>query len=444
MGYHAPSAEQVYRYLFHLDRPPSGLTDGFCWSILFVNDNSEWSREFLGRYGAELCFRTADRARFVFFSHLNNTETRLIAQGSGSGSFLSRLLTRVGRTDGRSRYDYESPPWDDLRPDALYPLRTAEEVSHQLSMESELNSAMPGAQEALLFAQRLGIARFVPCFVVFTEIGTSQIELLPTEGMSTADAFRRVRSWIDSFYEANGHALSYWRQVEQEIVAFCSESASSVSAVKRWADTRHESWQAQRKVAATLLALDRAPLGETASVLRTLATDYSVPWEHRSAVAGLLKWLDELEARRNKRAALESRIRRLEQARTVDALRGELFELRGGAHGVDHRRVAVALNQLDSPRPAVPPSKELVAWWRSDFGRPVSRNRYDHYRKAFGSFSERSHGISAKGRVGQLKRAEFEVCSEAAMTAPFMLPAQETADRVAGRLASHMQVNPAC
>lgn len=443
MGYHAPSAEQVYKYLFHLDRPSSGLTDGFCWSVLFVNDNSDWSREFLRLHGAELCFRTADRVRFVFFSHLSDWETERIAQRARSGTFLQGLLARVGWSDGPRRYDYESPPWDQLRPEALHPLRTAEEVSHQLSMECEINSAMPGTQEALLFAQRLGIARFVPCFLVFTEVGKTHVELLPTQGMSTADAYLRVRYWIDSFYEANRRTLDYWRQAEQDVATFCSESQSSVSAVRQWADRRHKSSNALRKVAATLLALDRAPLHESATVLRRLATDHSLPWECRAAVDGLLKRLDEFEARNRKRAEIEATIRHVEGARTREALQGALRELRAGTIEVNRTQLTAAIKQLEPPRPTLPPSAQLVAWWRSEFGRPLSRNRYDYHRKAFASFSESRHGIAAKGRVGQLKRAEFEACSAAASATRFTLAPEEAADKVLEGLASHLQVHRA-
>jgi hypothetical protein len=69
MGYHAPQAEEVHRYLFRLDQSSQAkLSGGFSWSILFVNDNSSVCREFLARVGAELCYRIADRIRFVFFS----------------------------------------------------------------------------------------------------------------------------------------------------------------------------------------------------------------------------------------------------------------------------------------------------------------------------------------------------------------------------------------
>ena len=40
MGYRAPSAEDIYRYLFRLDNYSRSLTDGFCLSIIFVNDDS--------------------------------------------------------------------------------------------------------------------------------------------------------------------------------------------------------------------------------------------------------------------------------------------------------------------------------------------------------------------------------------------------------------------
>ncbi len=80
MGYHAPDADEVYDYIFRRGRhAPNKLSDGFGWSILFVNDGSRVCKEFLARYGAELCYRTADRVRFVFFSGLTKEETESLA-----------------------------------------------------------------------------------------------------------------------------------------------------------------------------------------------------------------------------------------------------------------------------------------------------------------------------------------------------------------------------
>lgn len=70
MGYHAPSAEAVYRYVCRLDDYNWHLTDGFGFSIIFVNDDSSTCREFLNHYFIDLCHRTADRIRIIFFSDL--------------------------------------------------------------------------------------------------------------------------------------------------------------------------------------------------------------------------------------------------------------------------------------------------------------------------------------------------------------------------------------
>jgi hypothetical protein len=43
-----PDAEEVYKYVFRLNhRPGEKLSDGFGWSILFVNDSSRCATIFL-------------------------------------------------------------------------------------------------------------------------------------------------------------------------------------------------------------------------------------------------------------------------------------------------------------------------------------------------------------------------------------------------------------
>jgi hypothetical protein len=97
MGFRAPSAEEVYNYVFRLDRHAvRSLGDGFGWSILFVNDSSEASQQFLRDYGVELCHRTADRIRFVFFSGLDDYETEKAAREANErgGGLLHRIIAR--------------------------------------------------------------------------------------------------------------------------------------------------------------------------------------------------------------------------------------------------------------------------------------------------------------------------------------------------------------
>jgi hypothetical protein len=66
-----------------------------------------------------------------------------------------------------------------------------------------MHSAVPGLGESLRFAQRMGIGRYVPCFVIFTDIGASQIDLMPIAHMSPTEAYGHVRGWIDDYYEQN-------------------------------------------------------------------------------------------------------------------------------------------------------------------------------------------------------------------------------------------------
>src|SRR5512136_3462543 len=102
MGYYAPSAEDVYRYALRLDRSHRSLTDRFGLSIVFVNDTSPVCREFLQTYCVDLCFRTADRIRFVFFSELPDQEIHKIVNGMQGGmmdpskGMLRNILGLIG------------------------------------------------------------------------------------------------------------------------------------------------------------------------------------------------------------------------------------------------------------------------------------------------------------------------------------------------------------
>ena len=413
MGYHAPSADEVYRYVFHLDRPNNGsLTDGFCWSILFLNDNSAESREFLRRYTADLCFRTADRVRFVFFSYLTTNDSERLAQGGNrGGGFLGRILDAVSATlesECRS-YDQETPPWDLLRPPALRPLRDAESIEHRLSMECEIYSAMPGSQEAFLLAQRLGIARFLPCFLVFTDIGAPQVHLLPAQRRPADATYARLCSWIDTFYEVNRHTLDHWRGVEREIVEISSEANASMSAIRHWADQRRRAWDGLKSVSACLLALRRAPLDDSAQVLRAVMADDTSSWEFRQTVHPFLQKFTDLQRRNEAGLAMTRQLEQLDAATTpaelLRLLHSLLQTIRDGQAAPDEAIVLDAIVALGEAPRFSDPVRDLHAWWRSEFGRPISRRKYDSYRKEFRAFSDRLHGATAQSRVGSIKRA---------------------------------------
>ena len=96
MGYRAPSAEDIYRYLFRLDNYSRSLTDGFCLSIIFVNDDSPVCQDLISHYFIDLCHRTADRIRIIFFSELPEAYFEDIASRMNSNSFSAERLRNNG------------------------------------------------------------------------------------------------------------------------------------------------------------------------------------------------------------------------------------------------------------------------------------------------------------------------------------------------------------
>ena len=278
MGYHVQSADQVYRYIFRIGaHRRGGLSDGFSWSILFLNDTSPACAEFLSRFGAELCHRTADRIRFVFFSGLNGHELQHIAeQGNRGGGFLERIFSTIGEgTFLRRRYGWERSPWEAFRPEPFYPLDTHERVEHQLSWEYQLNSAMPGSEKALRLAQRLGIGRFVPCFLLFADLGNPTVCLFPIARETPEQVFKRLRMWIDSFYEINGHLIERWREIEQRIKDTCDALRMSVRQVENWSSGRKARWQSLQRLTAHIRTLTDGPAIVAAA--KAISSDWDLP-----------------------------------------------------------------------------------------------------------------------------------------------------------------------
>ena len=195
MGYQAPSAEEVYRYAFRLDGNDRSLTDRFSWSIVLVNDSSPVCRDFLQTYCVELCFRTADRIRFIFFSDLPAQQIQHIAQEMNQGrapaakGILKSIIEFLGSYHSSRRYDFEGEPWKGLRPSARHPLRSVGDIARTLAWEVDSHKAMPGSGVALQFAQRLGIGRHVPCILVFTDVVELSVDVLPIERMSPSEVY---------------------------------------------------------------------------------------------------------------------------------------------------------------------------------------------------------------------------------------------------------------
>jgi hypothetical protein len=449
MGYHAPDANDVYRYMFRLDPYSEGrLSDGFGWSILFVNDSSSACKEFLLRYGADLCHRTADRIRFVFFSGLDTSDTQKLAEQANSrgGGFLSRIISAAAEwAYPRERYDWERDQWDRFRPDAFRPLDSVEKLDHHLDMECEIHSAMPGSREALRFAQRLGIGRFVPCFIMFSDIGTPAVRLFPVGHYTPDQVFSRLRTWIDSFYEVNNAVLSHWADVESAIQEACGRFRTPIDKVEQWKRERAERWQALQRLSGHLTRLAHASPNST--LLEEMSVDRKLPWEMRGLISSCTTHLESCERQQAEADGVKCWIEKvlLMSADPPNVMR-ELSDFRH-RHGDNLPKSAKpllreAVKVFTAITIPLAPERQLLDWWRSEYGRPPSKNRYDKHRSSWVSYSKAKHGETAFGRVAEILRDEFAVILQTALAQPVSQTPERAASEVLAELGSYLGVRP--
>jgi hypothetical protein len=271
MGFRAPRSEDVYRYMLRLDQRNRTLTDRFGWSIVLVGDYSPACRDFLLKYCLDLCARTADRIRFVFFSDLPDSDFDEIVERTSRrrpNGILGAVLRRRGAWPAEGVLDFENDYWRDLRPEALRPFSSEADIVRHLGFERDSNTAMPGAAESLKFAQRLGIGRYVPCILVFTDIGCLTVHVLPFDGRSADEVYRHARTWIDSYYELNHSVLDTWASVEDRIQDHAVAAKRSLRSVQQWPNQYLRSLEALRWMARLAQLLDE----DEDAALEALAT----------------------------------------------------------------------------------------------------------------------------------------------------------------------------
>nr|WP_221373778.1 toll/interleukin-1 receptor domain-containing protein [Actinoplanes polyasparticus] len=366
MGFRAPSADKIYRYALRLDST-GGLVDRFGWSIVVLNDSSAASRQFLSRYCVDLCVRTADRVRFVFFSDLSVGAFTAAMWEGHDGPLRGSKLGVIGPVlDSIARLDFERDPWRQLRPAALRPFVDLGEIDEQIGWECSEKAAMPGSGEALRFAQRLGIGAQVPCILVFTDIGALTVHVLPFEGASPDQIFERVRGWIDDFYAENRAALARWQSVEDDIARLAEQSRSTLRAVRGWQHSRRNAWNDLRNALGAKRALADGPEAGLAELQR-IVTDYHIPWRFRNRVIELAADFEAVV--RPSAAVLELRRRAVKLPAHTEPkrIRAQLREIERRSEllgPVSRAAVAEASAALRNSRSAHPPRDRLFRWWR--------------------------------------------------------------------------------
>jgi hypothetical protein len=434
MGYHAPSAEEVYRHAFRLDRAWS-LTDRFGFSIVLVNDNSLVCREFLKRYCLDLCLRTADRIRFVFFSELPERDFQAVAndmnrgRGEGSQGMLGRVL---GMLDERSSLDYENEPWMSMRPPALRPLRHVDDIERQLSWECDTRTAMPGTGIAMRFAQRIGVGRHVPCVLVFTEIGELYVDLLPIASRSADEVFAHIREWIDTFYEKNRPRIDHWRAVEDDIERRVRNARSTLAELGRWRDERLNDWRRLVTISGAIHEIESGDRDRWERLCEESSSDYSAPIGMREVFSWLRDALRGLDARQSEISTIERAIREVEGAESPQLLLDLLTRLRDG---LPASVAPLGLRDaVDSLGQGQAPWRELRAWWFSSGGLKLSLAPYKRARAAWATLPLRS----------RLKhREEYRLVLDALARFPLTVDPAQGADAVFQSLAQALGLDPA-
>ena len=446
MGYHASSAEEVYRYVFRRDRynTPT-LSDGFSWSILFVNDNSQLSRDFLREYGTELCYRTADRIRFVFFSGLNEDALQEIAgEAQRGGGFLSRIINATVNWKSVSRrYDWEHDDWDALRPTAFRPLDSHQEISRQISFEAELYTAMPGSSEAHRLAQTLGVGRFVPCFLLFSDVGAPHVHLLPVARKTPDELFRQLRKWIDSFYEINHLTLVRWRDVEKSIEDAIRKLQLSVSRVADWKQKRQTIWKALQTVSKYLEEISNS--SPSTALLRGIIEDQEIPWQSKDLLRPFLTQLEKIDQRLKDARELKLWLDQIRTVSDLDSVGNKLSDL-AQKRTINLpepvvRSLSAAIRVFRSLTLPSSPEAQLTEWWRSEFGRLPSKKRYQKNRLAWVEFSKMKHGAEAIGNIASILKNEFTLIQDAIGAQAVDRRPAESARVVIDDLAAHLNVN---
>jgi len=448
MGYHAPSAEEVYKYIFRTDqRRHHGLTDGFSWSILFLNDASPECAQFLSKYGEDLCHRTADRIRFVFFSGLDQKELQHLAENANRGGrFLERILSVMSEwTTFRRRYDWERNPWDRFRPEPFHPLDSRDKIAYHLSLECELHSAVPGSGEALRLAQKLGIGRFVPCFLMFSDIGKINVRLFPVANMPPQHVFARLRSWIDTFYEINNSTILRWAEIEKRITDECRRFQTPIQQVDSWKRERQERWQLLQRLSKYLALLVES--NPNIAILETVHRDWNLPWKTRELVEPFLERLREIARLTALAEDLKKFLDDVRDAASNEHLQYiRILKCRGQFRGklsvIMDGLFDEAKEALEPGKPIPTPESQLLNWWRSEFGRPLSRRRYDRLRSGWAEYSREKYGNTAVGQVADILKKEFDVVQQTASSQFVSTAPEKAADETIRQLGLHFGVSP--
>lgn len=236
MSFIGRSAEEVYRYALRRDRDGRSLSDGFGFSIVFINDESPDAARFLLDYFKQLSHRTSNRVRFIFFGEMTEAET--IERQTRGASLGDQWIRRA-----------HASMWRELQPDAL---ELVEQPEKTLAQWVEASAVPDSAGTAIRFAQRLGVAEHVPCLLIFRDVGELRVHVMPMRGLPPSEVFAHVCLWVDQFYKENQPVLMQWEDAEREIAELRSSVDGGLKSIRAWLNSTRARHAELREVAGAI------------------------------------------------------------------------------------------------------------------------------------------------------------------------------------------------
>jgi len=83
---------------------------------------------------------------------------------------------------------------------------------------------------------------------MFTDIGQLNVHVIPFRELTADQVYRRVRNWVDSYYEINRDTLDYWSSVEKKVQRLAQASAGSLQAVRDLQNRCRQDWWNLRQI----------------------------------------------------------------------------------------------------------------------------------------------------------------------------------------------------
>lgn len=221
------------------------------------------------------------------------------------------------------------------------------------------------------FAARLGIGRYVPCFVFFTDVGQLSVDVFPVGQLSADETYEQLRAWIDSFYEKNYVSVDKWKQVEKDITAFTNSINQPVTKLKNWISKGEELWDELRSVAQVIVKLSRS-ISKPEAYKSVIDELNSSSWRCSRILSECRTRLENLDTKREKhklhQKRLESIINNLNAASDSAKVYDELSRAVGEpltSPALSILRKAINLMEQYRRQQIIPSLEtQLFTWWR--------------------------------------------------------------------------------